>query len=61
MTESFKANQAAKIILAEMMKFDIPFNKAWDGYNSEWYDNALTKSDKEQTRNFISDALDRWH
>jgi hypothetical protein len=61
MTELFKPNQAAKMILAEMIKSNIPFNESWADYNNTWYDNTLKESDKKQVRQFILDALDRWH
>lgn len=61
MREFFEASQAAKMVLADMMKFDIAFDRAWDNYNNEWYDNELKESDKTQTRKFILDSLDRWH
>lgn len=61
MTELFKPNQAAKMILAEMIKSNITFSEAWADYNNTWYDNELKESDKKQVRQFILDALDRWH
>ena len=61
MRECFKENQAAKMILLEMIKSNIPFNEAWKDYNNTWYNNTLKESDKEQTRIFILKSLDRWH
>lgn len=61
MDKLFKANQAAKMILAEMIKSNIPFNDAWDEYNSTWYDNSLKESDRILTRKFILNALDKWY
>ena len=61
MSDYFKPNQAAKMILAEMIKSNITFSEAWVDYNNTWYDNELKMSEKEQTRKFILDALDRWH
>ena len=61
MSDYCKPNQAAKMILAEMIKSNITFSEAWVDYNNTWYDNELKMSEKEQTRKFILDALDRGH
>ena len=50
MRDFFDVKQAAKIVLYDMIKFDIPFGKAWNNYNNEWFNNALDESDKEKTK-----------
>ena len=59
MREFFEVKQAAKMILQDMIKLDIPFNKAWDNYNNEWFDGVLYESDKDATIKLIVDILDK--
>lgn len=60
MRELFDIKQAAKMVLYDMIKFDIPFNKAWSNYNNEWFNNTLYESDKEKTKQLIVDVIDKW-
>lgn len=54
----FKINQAAKILLADMMRLNISFNEAWKDYNNAWYGGKLLESDKDKVMNFISETID---
>ncbi len=60
MRELFDIKQAAKMVLYDMIKFDIPFSRAWDNYNSEWFNNTLYESDKEKTKQLIVNVIDKW-
>lgn len=61
MKEFFELKQAAKVIMNDMIKFDIGFDRAWSNYNNEWFNNTLMEPEKEQTKQFILDVLNRWH
>lgn len=59
MREFFEVKQAAKMVLYDMIKFDIPFSKAWSNYNSEWFNGKLYESDKNATMKLILDMTDK--
>lgn len=54
----FEADQAAKMILSDVIKLNVSFNEAWDNYSRTWYDGKLSKSYKEETRNLINNIFD---
>lgn len=55
----FETSKAAKMILAEVIRFGSSFNDAWDHYNDDWHKGRLSNKDKEETRNFILDVFDK--
>lgn len=57
MYEDFKEDQAAKMILSDVIRFNISFDKAWDRYNETWYNKRLSKKNKDQTRDFILNII----
>lgn len=59
MRELFNVCQAAKMIIVDMIKLDMSFNKAWENYNNKLFNNKLTEQDKDQTCSFILDILNK--
>lgn len=57
MYADFKEEQAAKMILSDVIKFNISFDEAWNRYNETWYNGKLSKLNKEQTRDFILNVV----
>lgn len=57
MYADFKEDQAAKMILSDVIKFNISFDEAWSRYNETWYNGRLSKRNKEQTRDFILNVV----
>lgn len=47
------------MIIIDMKQLDIGFNKAWDNYNNEWFNNTLTEEDKIMTMDFVVDVLNK--
>ena len=58
MYRDFNSMQAAKMILSDVIKFNISFDDAWGRYNETWYNNTLSKKHKEETRNFILNVIE---
>lgn len=36
-----------------MTEFGVTFDKAWDNFNNEWFDNKLSEKNKNDTRLLI--------
>lgn len=60
MYADFKEDQAAKMILSDVIKFNISFDEAWNRYNETWYNGKLSKLNKEQTRDFILNVVNNF-
>lgn len=58
MDNDFEINQAAKMLLTDIIRLNISFNEAWENYNKTWYDGSLLESDKENVLNLISNTID---
>ena len=53
MKEFFNLEQAARIIMNDMIQFDIGFDKAWRNYNNEWFNNSLSETEKDAAMDLI--------
>lgn len=58
MDNDFEVNQAAKMLLTDIIRLNMSFNEAWENYNEIWYDGSLLESDKENVLNLISKTID---
>lgn len=53
MKEFFNLEQAAKVIMNDMIQFNIGFDMAWANYNNEWFNNSLSEAEKDAAMDFI--------
>ncbi len=58
MDNNFEVDQAAKMLLTEIIRLNISFNEAWKSYNETWYNGDLLESDKDKVINLISKTID---
>lgn len=59
MREFFDIKKAAEVIIIDMKQSDIGFNRAWDNYNNEWFNNSLSENDKIDTMDFVVNILNK--